>query len=314
MNRGMAEDGASRFRQAAALLPSRLRQAAERMGGEEQCRAEELRLRNGCPITVSGPEGERVIPGCEQLPLTERDLSQVLEIATQASVHAVLEQVRNGFVTVRGGHRIGICGSGVVRDGEVCNLRRISSLSIRVARSVPGISAGILDKLTAEGMLQSTLILSPPGGGKTTLLRDIIRAVSDGDGIAPMRVGIADERGELAAMCDGLPQLDVGRRTDVLDGCPKGTALLMLLRGMNPQVLAADEITAPADCAALEAAANCGVTLLATAHASGTEDLSSRPLYRRLLEAGIFRRIVLIRGGGRRRTYQVKRLEGGAVC
>ena len=281
MNRGMAEDGASRFRQAAALLPSRLRQAAERMGREEQCRAEELRLRNGCPITVSGPEGERVIPGCEQLPLTERDLSQVLEIATQASVHAVLEQVRNGFVTVRGGHRIGICGSGVVRDGEVCNLRRISSLSIRVARSVPGISAGILDKLTAEGMLQSTLILSPPGG---------------------------------AAMYDGLPQLDVGRRTDVLDGCPKGTALLMLLRGMNPQVLAADEITAPADCTALEAAANCGVTLLATAHASGTEDLSSRPLYRRLLEAGIFRRIVLIRGGGRRRTYQVKRLEGGAVC
>ena len=308
MNRGMAEDGASRFRQAAALLPSRLRQAAARMGREEQCRAEELRLRNGCPITVSGPEGERVIPGCEQLPLTERDLSQVLEIATQASVHAVLEQVRNGFVTVRGGHRIGICGSGVVRDGEVCNLRRISSLSIRVARSVPGISAGIL------GMLQSTLILSPPGGGKTTLLRDIIRAVSDGDGIAPMRVGIADERGELAAMYDGLPQLDVGRRTDVLDGCPKGTALLMLLRGMNPQVLAADEITAPADCTALEAAANCGVTLLATAHASGTEDLSSRPLYRRLLEAGIFRRIVLIRGGGRRRTYQVKRLEGGAVC
>ena len=167
MNRGMAEDGASRFRQAAALLPSRLRQAAERMGREEQCRAEELRLRNGCPITVSGPEGERVIPGCEQLPLTERDLSQVLEIATQASVHAVLEQVRNGFVTVRGGHRIGICGSGVVRDGEVCNLRRISSLSIRVARSVPGISAGILDKLTAEGMLQSTLILGLPTSGES---------------------------------------------------------------------------------------------------------------------------------------------------
>ena len=314
MNRGMTEDAGARFRQAAALLPSRLRQAAEKLSGEQQCRAEELRLRNGYPITVSGPEGEQVIPGCEQFPLTERDLGQVLEIATQASAHTVLEQVRNGFVTVKGGHRIGICGSGVVRDGEVCNLRRLSSLSIRVARSVPGISAGILDGLTVNGLLQSTLILSPPGGGKTTLLRDIIRAVSDGDGVTPMRVGIADERGELAAMYGGLPQLDVGRRTDVLDGCPKGTALLMLLRGMNPQVLVADEITAPADCAALEAAANCGVTLLATAHASGTEDLSSRPLYRRLLDAGIFRRVVLIRGSGRSRTYQVKRLEGGVAC
>lgn len=314
MNRGITEDAKARFRQAAALLPLRLRQAAERLSGEQQRQAEELRLRNGYPITVSGPDGERVIPGCEQQPLTERDLGQVLEIATQASAHTVLEQVRNGFVTVKGGHRIGICGSGVVRDGEVCNLRRLSSLSIRVARSVPGVAAGILDGLTADGVLQSTLILSPPGGGKTTLLRDVVRAVSDGDGVTPMRVGIADERGELAAMYDGMPQLNVGRRTDVLDGCPKGTALLMLLRGMNPQVLAADEITAPADCAALEAAANCGVTLLATAHASATEDLYARPLYRRLLEAGVFRRAVLIRGGGKNRTYHVKPLKGGAAC
>ncbi|WP_294547459.1 stage III sporulation protein AB [uncultured Pseudoflavonifractor sp.] len=314
MNRGMTEGADVRFRQAAALLPSRLRQAAERLSREQQRQVEELRLRNGYPITVSGPEGEQVIPGCEQQPLTERDLAQVLEIATQASAHTVLEQVRNGFVTVKGGHRIGICGSGVVRDGEVCNLRRLSSLSIRVARSLPGIAARILDGLTVNGVLQSTLILSPPGGGKTTLLRDIIRAVSDGDGVTPMRVGIADERGELAAMYDGIPQLNVGRRTDVLDGCPKGTALLMLLRGMNPQVLAADEITAPADCAALEAAANCGVTLLATAHASSGGDLCARPLYRHLLEAGIFRRAVLIQGGGKERTYQVKRLEGGAVC
>lgn len=313
MDRRM-EDAGARFRQAAALLPSRLRQAAERLSIERQCRAEELRLRSGYPITVSGPEGEWVIPGCEQLPLTERELNQVLEIATQASAHTVLEQVRNGFVTVKGGHRIGICGSGVMRDGQVHNLRRLSSLSIRIARAVPGISAGILDELTVGGVLQSTLILSPPGGGKTTLLRDIIRAISNGEGAAPMRVGIADERGELAAMYDGLPQLDVGRRTDVLDGCPKGAALLMLLRGMNPQVLAADEITAPADCAALEAAANCGVILLATAHAASTEDLACRPLYRRLLEAGIFRQVVLIRGGGSARTYRVKRLEGGRTC
>ena len=308
MDRGMREDAGARFRQAAALLPSRLRWAAEGLSGEQQSRAEELRLRNGYPITVSGPEGERVIPGCEQQPLTERDLGQVLEIATQASAHTVLEQVRSGFVTVRGGHRIGICGSGVVRDGQVCNLRRLSSLSIRVARSVPGISAGILDGLTVDGVLQSTLILSPPGGGKTTLLRDIIRAVSDGDGVTPLRVGIADERGELAAMYDGMPQLNVGCRTDVLDGCPKGAALRMLLRGMNPQVLAADEITAPEDAAALEMAANCGVALLCTAHGRELEDIQTRPLYRRLLDGKLFRRLVTIRRDGGERAYRVVEL------
>lgn len=309
--RKMGHSSFMQFCQAAMLLPPALREEVETLPEEWKERAEEIRLRAGHPTALVFPEEEREVG---KHPVSPADLELVLEIATRGSVHSAMEQVRNGFFTVPGGHRIGICGSGVVRDGEVCNLRRLSSLSIRVARSVPGISAGILDGLTVGGVLQSTLILSPPGGGKTTLLRDIIRAVSDGDGVAPMRVGIADERGELAAMYDGLPQLNVGRRTDVLDGCPKGTALLMLLRGMNPQVLAADEITAPADCAALEAAANCGVTLLATAHASGTEDLSSRPLYRRLLDGGIFRRVVLIRGSGRSRTYQVKRLEGGTAC
>ena len=227
------------------------------------------------------------------------DLSLVLEIATQASAHTALERVRNGFFTVRGGHRIGICGSGVVRDGEVRNLRQVSSLAIRVAREVPGLSAAVLDRLWSGGVLQSTLLLSPPGGGKTTLLRDLIRAVSDGEGGPALRVGVADERG---------PQFSIGRQTDVLDGCPKGPALLMLLRGMNPQVLAADEITAPEDAAALEMAANCGVSLLCTAHAGSLEELKARPLYRRLLDEGLFRRLVIIERAGRERRYQVVEL------
>jgi len=236
------------------------------------------------------------------------DLSLVLEIATQASAHTALERVRNGFFTVRGGHRIGICGSGVVRDGEVRNLRQLSSLAIRVAREVPGLSAAVLDRLWSGGVLQSTLLLSPPGGGKTTLLRDLIRAVSDGEGGPALRVGVADERGELAAMYQGEPQFSIGRQTDVLDGCPKGPALLMLLRGMNPQVLAADEITAPEDAAALEMAANCGVSLLCTAHAGSLEELKARPLYRRLLDEGLFRRLAIIERAGRERRYQVVEL------
>ena len=144
-------------------------------------RVEELRLRAGRPLTLVCPEGERTVPGAEA-PVRSMDLSLVLEIATQASAHTALERVRNGFFTVRGGHRIGICGSGVVRDGEVRNLRQLSSLAIRVAREVPGLSAAVLDRLWSGGVLQSTLLLSPPGGGKTTLLRDLIRAVSDGEG------------------------------------------------------------------------------------------------------------------------------------
>ena len=157
-------------------------------------------------------------------------------------------------------------------------------------------------------MRQSTLLLSPPGGGKTTLLRDLIRAVSDGEGGPALRVGVADERGELAAMYQGEPQFSIGRQTDVLDGCPKGPALLMLLRGMNPQVLAADEITAPEDAAALEMAANCGVSLLCTAHAGSLEELKARPLYRRLLDEGLFRRLVIIERAGRERRYPVVEL------
>ena len=303
------ERAAARFRQAAALLPEGFRRPLEALPPGEQAEIEELRLRAGQPLTVLLGARERPVPGALAA-LTPGDLARVLEVATRASAHTALDKVQNGFVTVRGGHRLGLCGSAVVREGAVYNLREISSLAIRVAREHRGIAAPVASALrTGEGV-SSALILSPPGGGKTTLLRDLIRILSAGEGGAPLRVGVADERGELAALWAGTPQLDVGPHTDVLDGCPKAEGLMMLLRGMNPQVLSADEITAPADAAALETAANCGVALRATAHAAGPEDLRRRPLYRRLLEEGVFQRLVLIRktGGGRR--YAVTNLEG----
>ena len=300
------QSGAEAYRQAAQVLPRRLRQEALGLPQEEQEQAEELRLRAGWPMTAVLPEGERPVGGP---PVEPEELEQLVEIASRASVHAVLDQVRRGYLTIPGGHRIGLCGEAVMEGGEIRTLRRLSSASVRVARQVKGASAPVLDGLCPGGRLESTLILAPPGQGKTTLLRDIIRRVSEGEGCLPLRVAVADERGEVAALYGGRPQLDVGRRTDVAEGCPKAQGLMLLLRAMNPQVLAVDEITAPEDAAALRTAAGCGVTLLATAHGAGREDLTRRPLYRGLLEEGMFRRLVEITRREGRREYRVEELK-----
>ena len=294
------------YEQAARVLPIRLRQEALSLPPADRGRAEELRLRCGQPLTAVLPEGERTL-GRE--PVTGRDLEQLLELASRASVHTVLDQMRRGYLTVEGGHRVGLCGTAVLRGGEIFNLRNLSSASVRVARQGLGAAEPVWDKLTGpDGCLESTLILAPPGAGKTTLLRDLIRMASDGVHMAPQRVGVADERGEIAALWNGRPQLAVGRRTDVLEGCPKAQGLMMLLRAMNPQILAADEVTAPEDVRALVTAAGCGTALLATAHGRDREDLTRRPLYRELMEARVFRRLVYIRPQQGARRYEVEGL------
>ena len=197
------------YEQAARVLPLRLRQEALSLLPADRERAEELRLRCGQPLTAVLPEGERTL-GRE--PVTGRDLEQLLELASRASVHTVLDQLRRGYLTVEGGHRVGLCGTAV-------NLRNLSSASVRVARQGLGAAEPVWDKLTGpDGCLESTLILAPPGAGKTTLLRDLIRMASDGVHMVPQRVGVADERGEIAALWNGRPQLAVGRRTDVPRG------------------------------------------------------------------------------------------------
>ncbi len=302
------EQDTSRFEQAAELLPREMRYALLRLTERERAAAEEIRLRAGRGLSVVCGREERFVVNGQGLQVYRSDLELVLQLATQASAHTALERVRSGYLTVRGGHRIGLCGTAVVRDGIVTNLDRLSSLAIRIAREVRGAAASVLPSLVTEDGMESTLLLSPPGAGKTTLLRDLIRCLSSGEGCTPLRVGLADERGEVAAVYDGLPQMDVGPRTDVLDACPKAEGLLMLLRGMNPQVLAADEITAPEDCAAFQMAANCGVTLLATAHAASAEELLRRPLYRGLLEQRCFTRLVTIRLTASGRDYRVEPL------
>ena len=262
----MEEKKIQGFEQAVRVLPLRLRQEAMALPEEQRARVEELRLRWGRPMAAVLPEGERPLGG---EPVTGQELEQLLELASRASFHTVADQLRRGYLTVEGGHRVGLCGTAVVRDGELRGLRRLSSAAVRVARQAVGAARPVSDRLLRrEGTLYSTLILAPPGAGKTTLLRDLIRAASDGEGMTPHRVGVADERGEVAALWNGRPQLEVGARTDVLEGCPKALALMLLLRAMNPQVLAADEITAPEDVRALISAA----AELGCIAAGGTEE------------------------------------------
>lgn len=285
------------------MLPARLLEGLRALGEDRLEQLEELRLRRGFPMTalLSGGEAETDTP-----PIGEDDLRQVVENATQASAHTALDRVRQGFVTLRGGHRVGLCGSVVKKDGQIVTLRDISSLSIRVARPVVGQAKELLPQLTEHGIFLSTLILAPPGVGKTTLLRDLVRGLSDGDAGPPLRVGVADERGEIAALWHGEPQLYAGRHTDIIDACGKAEGLSILIRGMNPQVAAVDEITDPADARAIAEAAGCGVALIATAHGGGMEDLRRRPVYRALLAAGVFRRLVVLERREGRRTARVE--------
>ena len=291
------------WEQAAAVLPEQRRNSLSALGENRLDALEELRLRRGFPMTALFPEGEEETNGP---PIGEDDLRQVVENATQASAHTALDRVRQGFVTLRGGHRVGLCGTVVKKEERIVTLRDISSLSVRVARPVEGQAGELLPQLTEQGAFLSTLILAPPGAGKTTLLRDLVRSLSDGDAGPPLRVGVADERGEIAALWQGEPQLRIGRHTDVIDGCSKAEGLSILVRGMNPQIVAVDEITDPADVQAIIEAAGCGVALIAAAHGAEREDLTRRPVYRALLDNRIFRRLAVIERQEGRRSVRVE--------
>lgn len=295
-----------RCEEAAAVLPLRLRKRVLALPDGQKAVAEEFRLRVGRPLSVLLPEGEVTLDVCVEA----ADLETLCDLATEFSRYAAAETLREGYLSVRGGFRVGLCGTAVMKEGGNTNLRSFSGAAVRVAREKRGIGAFLVPRLFENGLFCSTLILSPPGGGKTTLLRDLVRCLSDGmPGVKASRVSLVDERGEVAVMYRGAAQMDIGRQTDVMDACPKALAIPMLLRAMNPQIIAVDEITLEEDIRAMQMAAGCGVGLLATVHGSDAAELERKPLYRKLLRQRVFERVIVIRCVGGERQYHVEMLD-----
>ena len=295
----------SRFDKAVMLLPQELRKSLCALTSVQKAQTEEIRLRVGFPLTVVCDGVETAV--CQALINTAHIMS-LLEIATLASPYSAADAMNSGYITARGGFRIGLGGSVATENGRICSWRGFSSAAIRISREIIGCADEVLKSLSSLGRSGSLLVISPPGCGKTTLLRDIVRQLSGGNaalGIIGKRVGLCDERSEIAAMYSGRAQFDLGCRTDIIDACPKAEAAIMLLRGMNPEIIVMDEVTAPEDVCAIEKSANCGVGIIATAHAGGIGDLSSRPLYLRLLNTGVFSGVVIISRAGERREYKV---------
>lgn len=281
-----------------SLFPQNFVAALKRLPGDVQKDIEELRVNRGLPLAVKTAAGERMVSPNRLV--SPEDIDHIVLSATEGSYHSAAETIKRGYITVKGGSRIGLCGEGAMRDGQVEGLRNISSLCIRIPKPAIGCADELLPAL-CPGTFQNTLIISPPGMGKTTLLRELIRRLSwDG-----FRIAVADERGEIASMHRGVPQFDLGPHVDVITNVTKCQAAVMLIRTMSPDILAMDEITAAADLPAILEASGCGVGLLATVHGSDADSLRQKKLFHDLFSYDIFQKAVCIHKQKGQRKYTV---------
>ena len=227
-------------------------------------------------------------------------LQEILAYLSGYSLYAYEDEIRQGYLSLPGGHRVGIAGRAVVERGKIRTVTDVSSLNIRFAHEVKGCADRLLPWIRKEDGLLHTLIVSAPGHGKTTLLRDCIRQVSDGEpGYPGLTVGVVDERSEIAGGFRGGPGNDVGLRRDVLDGCPKAEGMMMLIRSMAAKAAAVAEIGSRDDMDALTLAVNCGCVVVATVHGSSMEELKRKPVLREMVETGIFERYVFLKASGK---------------
>lgn len=238
--------------------------------------------------TERGIEYEAIVGDAELI-------RELLAIFSRHSLYAYEDEIRQGFLTVEGGHRVGISGRVVLEHQGIRTIKDISGLNIRLAHEYPGCADGVLPWMYENQNVVSTLFLSPPGAGKTTMLRDAIRQISNGTVYgAGVTVSVVDERSELGACYHGIPQCDLGMRTDVMDGCPKAAGMLMMIRSMAPRVVAVDEIGTREDLEALRSVMKCGCQILATVHGTSVEDLRKKPVLSEMVQEQMFSRYVVL--------------------
>lgn len=285
------------------ILPEKIQKAILGLPASVALNVEEIRIREGRPLMLHGGgreyfvryDGIQTSNQDEGYVVTRQDTSMLLQLLSNYSIYAVEEELRNGYVTIKGGGRVGLVGRVVLEDGKIKTIKNVSSFNIRIPRQVTGAADKVMPYITSTNTVLNSIIFSPPQMGKTTLIRDIARQLSDGfSKFKGIKVSIADERSEIAGCLHGVPQNRVGVRTDVLDACPKAAGIMMLIRSMSPEVIITDEIGRTEDVGAVLEAINSGVKVITTAHSTDIDDARCRPILSRLLDEKIFERIVIL--------------------
>ncbi|MFW5787218.1 MAG: stage III sporulation protein AA [Halanaerobiales bacterium] len=287
----------------------------------------EIRLRANQPLEIITPQKKYFLnkqgkysQNDRQSVVTPKMLEKALMILSENSIYALERQLKEGFITIRGGHRVGFTGEAIVEKNKIIRIKNLNSINYRITRELKGVGSYLLKDIYdyTRNEIYNSLIISPPLCGKTTLLRDLIRLISSGQPskkIKGFKVGLVDERSEIAGAYNGIPQNDVGPRTDLLDNCPKSKGILLLIRSMSPEVIAVDEIGSIKDVRAIKTALYTGVKVLATVHGKGLEEVKKRPELKILFNEHCFERfIVLSERKGVGTLEKVLNGKGGVIC
>lgn len=268
---------------------------------------QEIRLRVNGPLIVFYNNKEYFISRNYELTtsrvnayiVTQNEVRETMEYISNYSLYAFEDEIRQGFITIQGGHRVGIAGKTILEADRIKNIKHISFINIRLSHQIKGCADKVMPYIVQDDSIFHTLIISPPRCGKTTLLRDVIRQLSNGLSTIPgMTVGVVDERSEIGACYMGVPQNELGIRTDILDCCPKVAGMMMLVRSMSPSIIAVDEVGSRDDIEAIEYVINCGCKLIATVHGSSIDDIKNKPLLGKLVREKIFERYIILNNQG----------------